>query len=86
MAYFSKIYFFPCIFCRTIELTLINDCQSNANTKPLGGTAVYSRIQIIRSHTYSFERNGLLMNCFDTETYYLLKGLGFVNQYINYTK
>ena len=54
--------------------------------KPLGGTAVDSRIQIICGHICCFVRNGLLMYCFGRETFYLLKELGFVNQYINYTK
>ena len=82
----SKVHLFRCVSCRTIEFTLINGCQSNANKKPFRDTDVDSRIQITCGHICCFVRNGLLMYCFGTETFYLLKELGFVNQYINYTK
>lgn len=43
-----------------------NDCRSNNNTRPFGGTAVYSRIQFIPGSPYCFNRNGVeltIMKC-----------------------
>ena len=46
-----------------------NDSQSfNNTTRPFGGTAVYSRIQFIPGHPYSFNRNGVeitVIRCMD---------------------
>ena len=43
-----------------------NDCHSSSNTRPFGGTAVYSRIQFIPGSPYCFNRNGVeltIMKC-----------------------
>lgn len=36
-----------------------NDCDSNNTTRPFGGTAVYSRIQLIPGSPYCLNRNGV---------------------------
>ena len=45
-----------------------NDCHSNSNTRPFGGTAIYSRIKFIPNHPYNFNKNGVeitVMRCMD---------------------
>ena len=45
-------------FCSKAKI-FRNDCDSNNTTRPFGGTAVYSRIQLIPGSPYCLNRNGV---------------------------